>query len=172
MAYFGASIIHPKTIKPLENANITLKVKSFQHPEEEGTTIENISQWKIPFPIFIRKQNQVLISVSPRDFSFIVEENLSQIFTILAKYRVKVNVMQNSAISFSICVDEDHQSLPALIAALRKNYTVLYNDGLELITIRHYNPQAIKRVTKNKKVLLEQKTRNTVHLIVPTPDSR
>ena len=166
LAYFGAFVIHPKTIKPLENANITLNVRSFQHPEEEGTTIRNISPGKIPFPIYIRKQNQVLVSISPRDFSFIVEENLSQIFNILAKYRIKVNVMQNSAISFSICVDDGNQSLPKLISALRKKYYVLYNDQLELITIRHYTPQAIRRVTKNKTLLLEQKTRNTVHLIM------
>lgn len=166
LAYFGASVIHPKTIKPLENAGIKLKVKSFVHPEEEGTLIKNMSTWKIPCPIFIRKQNQVLISVSPKDFSFIQEENLSHIFTILSEYRIKVNVMQNSAISFSVCVDGSHPSLPELITALKKTYSVLYNEGLDLITIRHYNTQAIQRVTRNKKVLLEQKTRNTVHFIL------
>lgn len=166
LAYFGASIIHPKTIKPLENANIKLRVRSFLHPEENGTIIENMNTWKIPYPVFIRKQNQVLISVSPKDFSFIQEDNLSQIFNILAKFRVKVNVMQNSAISFSICVDANHQSIQDLITALRENYSVLYNDGLELITIRHYHPQAIRQVTRNKTVLLEQKTRNTVHFII------
>lgn len=168
LAYFGASILHPKTIKPLENANIRLRVKSFLHPEEEGTLIENLDTWEIHCPIFIRKKNQVLLSVSPKDFSFIQEENLSQIFAILTTLRVKVNVMQNSAISFSICVDGNHQSLPELIAALKKKYKVRYNDGLELITIRHYHSRDIQRITRNKKVFLEQKTRNTVHLVVST----
>ncbi len=171
LAYFGASIIHPKTIKPLENANIRLRVKSFLHPEEEGTLIENLDTWEIHCPIFIRKKNQVLVSVSPKDFSFIQEENLSQIFAILTTLRVKVNVMQNSAISFSICVDGSHQSLPELIAALKKKYKVRYNDGLELITIRHYHSRDIQRITRNRKVFLEQKTRNTVHLVVSTPTS-
>jgi len=173
LAYFGASVIHPKTIKPLENADITLYVKSFRRPDLPGTVIRNLETWTISTPIYIRKLNQVLISVSPRDFSFIVEENLSSIFNILARFRVKVNVMQNSAISFSICVDGETlaetrrtHSLKEMIAELGKYYSVLYNRNLELITIRHYNQRAINQVTKNRNVLLEQKTRNTVHLIL------
>jgi len=171
LAYYGASIIHPKTIKPLENANITLLVRSFVDPGQPGTRIENIKEWNISTPIYIRKQNQVLISISPRDFSFIVEENLSQVFKILAAHQVKVNVMQNSAISFSLCVDQNHHALPLLLAELQKNFIVRYNDDAELYTIRHYNPAAIRRISKNRKVLLEQKTRNTVHLVV-IPESR
>lgn len=173
LAYFGASLIHPKTIKPLENGDITLRVKSFRKPDLPGTVIRNIETWTIDSPIFIRKLNQVLISISPRDFSFIVEENLSSIFNILARYHVKVNVMQNSAISFSICVDDDgfnethrNNSLKKMIAELGNDYSVLYNRNLELITIRHYNQRAINLTTKNKKVLLEQRTRNTVHLVL------
>jgi aspartate kinase len=166
LAYFGASVIHPKTIKPLENANIVLRVKSFLKPQLEGTSIENLEQWEVPFPIYILKKNQVLISISPRDFSFIVEENLSQIFDILAGFHVKVNVMQNSAISFSICVDGDHLQKRMLTEALSKNYSVRYNDNLDLYTIRHYTPAAFKRITRNRKVFLEQKTRSTLHLVV------
>jgi aspartate kinase len=173
LAYFGASVIHPKTIKPLENSDITLLVKSFRKPDLPGTVIRNMETWKISSPIFIRKRNQVLISISPRDFSFIVEENLSSIFNILARYHVKVNVMQNSAISFSVCVDDEgfsethrDNSLEKMISELGMDYSVLYNRNLELITIRHYNQRAINMATKNKKVLLEQRTRNTVHLIL------
>ncbi len=166
LAYFGASVIHPKTIKPLENANIRLRVRSFINPDLEGTSVESLDAWDVPFPIYIRKQNQVLISISPRDFSFIVEENLSEIFNILAKHKVRVNVMQNSAISFSICVDSDHLTASGCINALQKDYTVRYNDNLELFTIRHYTPAALRRITGNRKVLLEQKTRSTVHLVV------
>ena len=166
LAYYGASIIHPKTIKPLENADITLFVRSFLEPDQPGTRIENLKEWTISSPVYIRKQNQVLISISPHDFSFIVEENLSQLFRMLSQYQVKVNVMQNSAISFSICVDNNPYSLPILLDELQKNYSVRYNDNAELFTIRHYNAPAIKKIVKDKKVLLEQKTRNTVHLVV------
>jgi aspartate kinase len=166
LAYYGASIIHPKTIKPLENANITLYVKSFLAPGEAGTKIMNLKEWSIGAPVFIRKLNQVLISVSPRDFSFIVEENLSQIFNILARHKVRANVMQNSAISFSITADQDEHRIPPLINDLNFTYSVRYNEGLELYTIRHYDQAAIDRISGGKTILLEQKTRHTVHLVL------
>jgi aspartate kinase len=173
LAWYGASVIHPKTIKPLENGNIILKVRSFRRPDQPGTVIRSMDHWKIPTPIFIRKTDQVLISISPRDFSFIVEENLSAIFRTLAKHRIRVNVMQNSAISFSICVDgadfseaPHGASLQGVLSDLSQDYTVLYNTGLELITLRHYNARAIARVTKDRKILLEQKTRHTIHLVL------
>ncbi len=166
LAYYGASIIHPKTIKPLENANITLHVKSFLKPGLSGTTIKHIEAWKISSPIYIRKQQQVLISLSPRDFSFIMEENLSQIFEIMARYQVKVNLMQNSAISFSVCVDHDPMKLPGLLNILQEAYEIRYNENLELFTIRHYNPAAIKRITTGRDVLMEQKSRNTLQIVV------
>lgn len=166
LAYYGASVIHPKTIKPLENANIRLKVRSFLDPEAEGTTIENIREWQVPCPIYIRKTNQVLISVSPRDFSFIMEESLSRIFSILSKHRVRANVMQNSAVTFSICADHDPVHTDPLMKELKHLFAVRFNAGLELYTIRHYNQEAIDRITGQKKVLLEQKTRSTVHLVL------
>lgn len=166
LAYYGASVIHPKTIKPLENANIRLVVRSFLNPDAPGTIVGNLREWSVPFPIYIRKPDQVLISISPRDFSFIVEENLSQIFDILSKHRVKANVMQNSAVSFSVCADDDPVRIEPLLRELKHLYTVRFNDGLTLYTIRHYDQQAIDRIVGEKQVLLEQKTRSTVHLIV------
>jgi len=166
LAYFGAKVFHPKTIKPLENANITLHVKHFQKPEDEGTAIRDLQEWKIDIPIYIRKQDQVLISISPRDFSFIMEENLSQIFTIMARMQVRANVMQNSAISFSVCADNDPEKIRPLILELQKSFEVRYNDELELYTIRHYNDKAVRRITSGRIILLEQKSRNTIHLVL------
>jgi len=166
LAYYGASIIHPKTIKPLENANIVLHVRSFAHPGLPGTTIQNIRDWEITTPIFIRKQNQILISVSPRDFSFILEENLSEIFSILARFKVKVNIMHNSAISFSICVDYDKQKINPLLKYLQQDYETRYNKGVELFTIRHYSNDAIDKIADGRKILMELRSRQTIQLVM------
>lgn len=165
LAYYGATVIHPKTIKPLQNKKIPLYVKSFVQPEMPGTVINEL-QSPLPVPCFIFKVNQVLISISPKDFSFIVEENFSDIFNLFAEQQVKVNVMQNSAISFSVSVDQDARKLPELIRLLQKKYRVLYNEGLELITIRYYDQATIDRVTIDKQILLEVKSRYTVQLVV------
>lgn len=165
LAYYGATVIHPKTIKPLQNKKIPLYVKSFVSPDEQGTIINDV-QVPLPVPSFIFKINQVLLSISPKDFSFIMEENLSEMFNLFAERQVKVNVMQNSAISFSVSVDNDPRKLPELIKTLQKDYKVLYNDNLELITIRYYDQATIDRVTVGKKILLEVKSRYTVQLVV------
>lgn len=165
LSYYGATVIHPKTIKPLQNANIPLYVRSFIQPENEGTRIDN-KENTLEVPSFIFKINQVLISIIPKDFSFIIEENLSDIFDLLYRHRVKVNTMQNSAISFSISVDGDQDKLPKLIAELSANYKVKYNEGLELVTIRYYNQETLDRVTVNKKVLLEVRSRNTCQMVM------
>ncbi|HTF04379.1 MAG TPA: aspartate kinase [Bacteroidia bacterium] len=165
LTYYGATVIHPKTIKPLQNKNIPLFVRSFVHPDEEGTKIHDI-QTPLPIPCFIFKVDQVLISISPRDFSFIVEENMSNIFSTFSKHRVKINTMQNSAISFSLCVDNDPQRLPALIEELGKQYRVLYNDQMELVTIRYYDQATLDRVTVGKSILLEVKSRYTAQLVI------
>jgi len=166
LAYYGATIIHPKTIKPLQNKQIPLLVKSFENPEKEGSLIcyDTISDSIKPSYIF--KKNQVLISVSPHDFSFIAEENLGYIFQKLAAYRIKVNMMQNSAISFSICVDNKENRTNSFIEDLQENFSVRYNSDLELITIRHYDQETIEKVVGNRKILLEQKSRSTVQLIL------
>jgi aspartate kinase len=165
LAYYGATVIHPKTIKPLQNKEIPLYVRSFLQPAEKGTVIHT-GQASLPVPCFIFKVNQLLISLSPKDFSFIVEENMSTIFKLFACHGVRINTMQNSAISFSLCVDNDPRKVPELIKALQADYRVLYNDSLELITIRYYDQATIDRVCLDKKVLLEVKSRYTVQLVV------
>jgi aspartate kinase len=165
LAYYGATVIHPKTIKPLQNKNIPLYVKSFVEPIAEGTVIKD-SNKHLPIPSFIFKVQQMLITISPRDFSFIAEENLSKIFALFHQHQVKINVMQLSAISFSVCVDTDNKKIQPLIKILQDEYKVLYNDDLELVTIRYYDQSTIERVCVNKEVLLEQKSRYTVQLVV------
>ena len=165
LAYYGATVIHPKTIKPLQNKNIPLYVKSFVEPTTEGTIIKD-SNKHLPIPSFIFKVNQILITLSPRDFSFIAEDNLSKIFALFHEQQVKINVMQLSAISFSVCVDMDDKKIPQLIQILQNDYKVLYNDQLELITIRYYDQSTIDRVCIHKEILLEQKSRYTVQLAV------
>jgi len=171
LAYYGAKVIHPKTIKPLQNMNIPLYVKSFLEPEHAGTIVSNFTELRaegldgVP-SIFIFKTNQILISISPIDFSFIAEENLSKIFAWLAKYRLKANMMQNSAISFSVCVDNDEKKVSGFIKDASSVFKIKYNDQLELITIRHYNPQSVMEVTENRQIILQEKSRQTARFVV------
>ncbi len=165
LTYYGATVIHPKTIKPLQNKKIPLYVRSFLDPKKEGTKIYE-EQVHLPVPCFIFKVDQVLISISPKDFSFIVEENLGDIFELFAKHRMKINVMLNSAISFSVSVDHDAAKLPELIEKLKENYRVLYNENAELVTIRYYDQATIDRVTEGKQIFLEVKTRYTVQIVM------
>jgi aspartate kinase len=165
LAYYGASVIHPKTIKPLQNKKIPLFVKSFIEPEKKGTVICELPS-EPAIPCFIFKINQVLLSISPKDFSFVDEENFASIFRLFAERNIKINVMQNSAISFSVSMDSDARKFPDLVQTLQKDYRVLYNEALELITIRYYDQETIDRVLIGKVVLLEVKSRHTVQLIV------
>ncbi len=165
LAYYGATVIHPKTIKPLQNKAIPLYVRSFLQPQQPGTAIGPFEKNKA-IPSFIFKVDQWLISLHPNDFSFIAEENLSLIFGQFAQAGVKINLMQNTAISFTVAVDSNPDKLPKLLDRLKQDFRVSYNEGLELITIRYYNQQTIDRVLPNKKLLLEQKSRNTVQLVV------
>lgn len=165
LAYYGATVIHPKTIKPLQNKGIPLYVRSFVQPDAPGTVIGNFSGHLL-VPSFIFKVSQVLISLHPTDFSFIAEDNLSRIFARFAQAGIKINLMQNTAISFSVVVDGNSDRVPALLDSLRQDFRVSYNDGLELITIRYYDPSTIDRVLVNKTLLLEQKSRYTVQLVV------
>ena len=169
LTYYGATVIHPKTIKPLQNKGIPLCVRSFLDPEKAGSTICNVEiQERIPS--FIFKIDQVLISIFPKDYSFIIEENLSQIFDLLHQYRIKVNTMLNSALSFSISVDNNPEKIDKLIKALSETYKVRYNTGLELVTIRYYNQQTIDRVTIGKEILLEVKSRHTCQMVMKNKD--
>ena len=166
LAYFGAKVIHPKTIQPLKDKKIPLRVRSFVDSTTDGTIVSEGAEIKPFLPSFIVKENQVLLSISAQDLSFIVEDHLSHIFLLFSEHGVRVNVMQNSAVSFSVCVDHDAQKVPALIDALKKEYQVLYNDDLTLCTIRHYNDDSMAKVLKGKTLLLEQKSRHTVQLVV------
>ena len=166
LAYYGATVIHPKTIKPLQNKRIPLYVRSFLNPEEEGTKInENTSEDSL-IPSFIFKVDQVLVSISPKDFSFVDEENLGSIFALFAEHKVKVNTMQNSAINFSVVMDAQPERFPNLLKSLQESFQVKYNENLELVTIRHYDQATIDRVSEGKKKLLEQRTRNTVRILM------
>jgi len=166
LSYYGASVIHPKTIKPLQNKEISLYVKSFINPEASGTIIQANTERDGLIPSFIFKENQLLLSISPRDFSFIVEENIRDIFEAFNQMKVKVNLMQNSAISFSVCVDNDSYKIPKLIALLEKEYRVKYNNDLSLLTIRHYTEKIINELTVKKEILVEQKNRQTVRFVM------
>jgi len=169
LSFFGATVIHPKTIKPLQNKKIPLRVKSFFEPDLKGTTIistKDIPETSQKIPSFIFKVDQVLISILPRDFSFIIEENLSDIFQLFADKGVKINLMQHGAISFSVCVDGDPDRIPKLIEALQQDYKVLYNENTELVTIRNYDQLTIDRVTTGKRIFVEQRSRFTARFVV------
>lgn len=166
LTYYGATVIHPKTIKPLENKHIPLRVASFMAPNDRGTNIGNYESTKPLVPCFIFKTDQILFSISAKDFSFIAEDNLSRIFSLFALHKVKVNLMQNSAISFSVCLDNDPLKIPGLINALSDEFRVRYNEKLRLITIRHYYSSTIDQLTKGKTILLEQRSRHTAQVVI------
>lgn len=165
LTYYGATVIHPKTIKPLQNKNIPLYVKSFVKPEEEGTVIRDGDK-RLSVASYIFKVDQILISIQPKDFSFIAENNLSDIFELFSKYSVKIHMMQNSAISFSVCTDSDPQKTGPLIAELQQQFKVLYNSDVELLTIRNYDQNTIAKLTENKTIFLEQRSRNTMQIVM------
>lgn len=166
LAYFGASVIHPKTIQPLKRKKIPLHIKSFLNPSAKGSIIQESLAFDDNIPSFIFKMNQVLISLTPRDFSFIVEENLERIFAYLNTKKIRVSLMQNSAVSFSFVVDGGKVDLDDLVTFFQDDYLVKYNEELELVTIRHYDDPTIRRVTVGKRVILEQKSRQTARLVI------
>ena len=167
LSYFGASVIHPKTIKPLQNLGIPLFVKSFLNPEEAGTEIQSSLENDTLIPSFIFKQGQILISISPKDFSFIAEDNLSEIFEHFSKNGVKINLMQNSAISFSVCVNNKYNRLEELVLVLRSRFNVEVTEGVDLFTIRHFDSKASQFINqKGKQILLEQRTSETAQFVI------
>jgi len=171
LAYYGATVIHPKTLKPLLSKNIPLRVKSFEQPNKEGSLINQNETKDHLVPSYIFKYNQVLVSIFPMDFSFIAEENLSRIFADFARHGVRMNLMQNSAISFSACFDRDKIKTPALLKDLKKNFHVKHNSNLELITVRHYGKANIDELVRGREVLMEQKSRTTLQLVVKNESS-
>lgn len=166
MTYYGASVIHPKTIKPLQNAKIPLLVKSFNDPAADGTIIYETAQTHFEKPVIILKQNQVLLSISAKDYSFISEVHLSEIFKLFAQGHIKINIMQTSALSFSVCFDLNQERFDKLLIALKQDFKVKYNEGISLITLRHYKLNALRGLIENKTVLLEQISRNTAQMVV------
>lgn len=166
MAYYGAQVIHPKTIKPLQNNNIPLYVKCFLDKDLKGTVIQNeVSSIFYP-PLIILKKNQVLLQVTTRDFSFITEDNLSNLYSIFHKLKIKINLIQNAAISFVACIDNKEELIKQLISLLEKDFKVFSNDDVSLLTIRHYTAETLFNLTKGRHTLLEQKTRETVQVVL------
>lgn len=167
LAYYGASVIHPKTVKPLQNMGIPLFVNSFVTPASEGSAIGNYHAISPETPLYIFRNDQILLSILPRDYSFIAEDNLQVIFGLLNELGVRVNLMQNSALSFSICIDNNPQLVGRLVERLKSMFRVRYNDNLQLITIRYYTQQVIDSIVADRPVLLEQRSRTTEQLVVP-----
>jgi len=165
MTYYGAKVIHPKTIKPLQNKNIPMYVKSFVDPDGEGTLISGDTKVSYP-PIIVVEKEQVLLHISTRNFSFVAEDNLSVIFAALAKHQLKVNMMQNTAISFSVCLTNQPERIAGLIEDLSKDFNISQEDNLELITVRHYKVEVVEQLKINKLILLEAYIRDMIQMVV------
>lgn len=166
LAFYGASVIHPKTLQPLQRKEIPLKVKSFLHPKDPGTTVGKGIGIEPEVPCFIVKKDQVLMKLSSLDFSFIVEDSISELFKLLHDHRMKVDLIQNSAISFSVCVDNKFGKLQDLLDLLKSRFKVVYHEGVSLYTIRHFDAESIASLQNGKEILLEQRGKETVQLVV------
>ena len=165
LAFYGATVIHPKTLQPLQKKEIPLFVKSFVNPTLPGTRVSKGADLEPHLPCFIVKKNQLLLSLSSIDFSFIMEENISEIFALLHDYKMKVSLIQNSAISFSVCIDDKFGNFNELKTILSKKFKIAYNENVSLYTIRHFDEKAAQMVEQNKDVLLKQVSRETMQII-------
>ena len=165
LAFYGASVIHPKTLQPLQKKEIPLYVKSFLEPLLAGTKVSKGADLEPYLPCFIVKKNQLLMSLSSIDFSFIMEENISEIFALLHEYKIKVNLIQNSAISFSVCIEDKFGNFQSFKNILSKKFKVSYNENVSLYTIRHFSDQAAHIVEENKVVVLKQISRETMQIV-------
>ncbi|MBM6499554.1 MULTISPECIES: aspartate kinase [Flavobacterium] len=165
LAFYGASVIHPKTLQPLQRKEIPLFVKSFVNPLLPGTSVSKGADLEPQTPCFIVKKNQLLISLSSIDFSFIMEENISEIFALFHQYKIKVSLIQNSAISFSVCVEDKFGNFGELKNILSKKFKVAYNEDVSLYTIRHFDEKAAQIVENGKNVLVKQISRETMQLV-------
>ena len=166
LAFYGASVIHPKTLQPLQRKEIPLQVKSFLKPKDHGTTVGKGVGIEPEIPCFIVKKDQVLMKLSSLDFSFIVEDSIGDLFKLLHDHKMKVDLIQNSAISFSVCVDNKFGRLEELLNQLKGKFKVVHHEGVSLYTIRHFNAEAIASLQNGREVLLEQRGRETVQLVV------
>ena len=165
LAFYGASIIHPKTLQPLQKKEIPLHVKSFKNPKSKGTIISKEIEIEPLVPCYIFKENLILIKLSSLDFSFMVEDNISNIFKELHDFKMKVDVIQNSAISFSVCFFDKYNNIDALVKNLEGKFKIEMHKNVSLFTIRHFNEKSIKKVSNKRKLVLEQRTEKTVRLI-------
>ena len=165
LAFYGATVIHPKTLQPLQKKEIPLFVKSFINPLLAGTSVSKGEDLVPHTPCFIIKKNQLLLSLSSIDFSFIMEEHISEIFALFAQYKMKVSLIQNSAISFSVCIEDKFGNFNELKSKLAKKFQVVFNKNVSLYTIRHFDAQAAQMVEKDKVVLLKQVSRETMQII-------
>lgn len=165
LAFYGASVIHPKTLQPLQKKEIPLFVKSFVNPLLPGTSVSKGQDLEPKTSCFIVKKNQLLISLASIDFSFIMEENISEIFALLHKFKIKVSLIQNTAISFSVCVEDKYNNFNELKSVLSKKFKVSYNENVSLFTIRHFTKEAAEMVEKDKTVLVKQISRETMQIV-------
>ncbi|MFC4741024.1 aspartate kinase [Flavobacterium ponti] len=165
LAFYGASVIHPKTLQPLQRKEIPLFVKSFINPLLPGTSVSKGADLDPHTPCFIIKKNQLLLSLSSLDFSFMMEDHMSEIFALFAEYKIKVNLIQNSAISFSVCIEDKYGNFDALRNSLAKKFKISYNENVSLYTVRHFDQEASEIIEKNKKILLKQISRGTLQVV-------
>lgn len=166
MAFYGASVIHPKTLKPLENKRIPLWVRSFEHLDNTGTKVSKGNTLVPKTPCYIVKTNQILVSISANDFSFMVEENMSDLFNFFHQYNLKVNLIQNSALSFSVCLEDVFGNFDAFYKELQPKFKIKYNSNVTLFTIRHFDENAINSIEQKGTVLLKQLSRETAQMVI------
>jgi aspartate kinase len=166
LTFYGASVLHPKTTKPLQNKNIPLKVRCFLDASLEPTIVDGTDQFIKYIPSFIVKDNQTLVTIRPRDYSFMNEQNLGILFAMLNELNIHANMIQTSALNLSICFDENERKLTQLIASLEQSFIIRYNNGLQLFTIRHYKNGIEKEFIKGKQVFVEQRSRSTLQLVI------
>ena len=166
MSFYGASVIHPKTLKPLENKRIPLFVRSFLDIKKSGTKVSKGTSIIPKTPCFIVKKNQILVSISTNDFSFMVEDNISAIFKLLHDFKLKVNLIQNSAISFSVCLEDNFSKFNQFYNELRSNFKIKYNTNLTLYTVRHFDEEAVKKIENKGDLFLKQSSRETIQLVI------
>jgi len=165
MAYYGAQVIHPKTIKPLQNKGIPLYVKCFLDPSLKGTVIHNRSVHHLP-PIIVLKENQVLVHLHTQDFSFVGEQPVSRLYEIFSSIKVKPNLIQTGAVSLVVCLDDRSDKIEKLAIAASELFEVQVEKGLTLLTIRHYREELLQEMTKGKQVVLRQQSEETVQLLM------
>ncbi len=166
MTFSGAKIIHPKTIKPLHNKNIPLHVRSFLSPGESGTIVKADAELKKVMPVFVRKENQLLISILPKDFSFVMGDNLGRIFHTFKLHGIRVNLVEASAVSIDVCVDDERSKIESLLSDLKTDYSAYYNENVEMLSVRHYDTEALEKVSAGREILVVQRTRSTIRYVV------